>query len=39
MSGLKNYKAGDDTLYDFTTDGTPVAGNLIFMMNMKGETI
>lgn len=28
MSGLKNYKAGDDTLYDFTTDGTPVAGKL-----------
>lgn len=28
MEGLKNYKAGDDTLYDFTTNGTPVAGKL-----------
>ncbi|HQI04584.1 MAG TPA: hypothetical protein PL195_04925 [bacterium] len=28
MQGLKNYKDGDDTLYDFTTNGTPVAGKL-----------
>ncbi len=28
MTGLKSYKAGDDTLYDFTTNGTPVPGKL-----------
>jgi len=28
MTGLKSYKTGDDTLYDFSTNGTPVSGKL-----------
>ena len=36
MEGLKNYKAGDDTLYDFTTNGTPVAGKLDIFDDYRG---
>ena len=28
MAGLKQYKTGDDALFDFTYDGNPVAGKL-----------
>lgn len=37
MEGLKNYKAGDDTLYDFSTDGTPVAGKLDIFDDNRGS--
>jgi len=37
MEGLKNYKTGDDTLYDFTTNGTPVASKLDIFDDYRGS--
>jgi len=36
MEGLKSYKTGDNTLYDFTTNGTPVADKLDIFDDSRG---
>ncbi len=36
MAGLKNYKTGDDVLYDFTTNGAPVSGKLDIYDDYRG---